>query len=167
MEDERRGGPGARGAPGEQDGRDRRHGPDARHEADAHDGPVPDGLGPDGPVPDGLGPDEREAVARELLDRSEALRRGVEAAGNAEAQLRGDCDLDAADAGTRKASGEQLRSRSAEALARLDRTVAALERLRDGTYGVCTDCSRPLGRERLLAVPTAEQCLACRRRREA
>ncbi|GGO57257.1 hypothetical protein GCM10012287_52720 [Streptomyces daqingensis] len=157
MEDERRGGPGARGAPGEQDGRDRRDGPDARHEADAHDGPVPDGLGPD----------EREAVARELLDRSEALRREVEAAGDAEDQLRGDCDLDAADAGTRKASGEQLRSRSAEALARLDRTVAALERLRDGTYGVCTDCSRPLGRERLLAVPTAEQCLACRRRREA
>jgi DnaK suppressor protein len=149
VEDERRGGPGARGAPGERDGPDGR---DRREDAAASDG---------------LGPDEREALARELRDRAEALRREVEAAGDAEEQLRGDCDLDAADAGARKASGEQLRSRSAEALVRLDGTVAALERLRDGTYGVCTDCSRPLGRERLLAVPTAEQCVACRRRREA
>ncbi|MFC4495367.1 TraR/DksA family transcriptional regulator [Streptomyces ovatisporus] len=116
---------------------------------------------------DGLAPGEREAVATELLAESERLRLEIDAAEEAEAQLRADCALDAADAGAENVSREQLRDRSAEAQVRLDRTVAALGRLREGTFGLCTDCSRPLGRERLLAVPTAALCLACRRRREA
>jgi DnaK suppressor protein len=115
---------------------------------------------------DRLAPAERETLAAELLEQSERLRLEVEAAEEAEELLRADCDLDAADAGTKNAAQEQLRSRSAEAIVLLDRTVSALDRLREGTFGICTDCSRPVGKERLLAVPTAELCIDCRRRRE-
>jgi DnaK suppressor protein len=115
---------------------------------------------------DRLAPAERETLAAELLEQSERLRLEVEAAEEAQELLRADCDLDAADAGTKNAAKEQLRSRSAEAIVLLDRTVSALDRLGEGTFGICTDCSRPVGKERLLAVPTAELCTDCRRRRD-
>lgn len=38
---------------------------------------------------------------------------------------------------------------------------AALERLDDGTYGVCETCGNPIAVDRLLARPTARQCVAC------
>ena len=38
---------------------------------------------------------------------------------------------------------------------------AALERLDDGTYGICTGCGRPISSERLEAVPWAATCVAC------
>lgn len=116
---------------------------------------------------DGLSPAERETLAAELHEQAERLRLEIEAAEEADALLRADCELDAADAGTKNATKEQLRTRSAEALGLLERTLSALGRMREGTYGVCADCSRPVGRERLLAVPTAEVCVDCRHRRDA
>ena len=42
----------------------------------------------------------------------------------------------------------------------------ALDRIEDGTYGLCADCGAPIGEERLLAVPYATLCLAHKRARE-
>ena len=42
----------------------------------------------------------------------------------------------------------------------------ALERIEDGTYGLCADCGAPIGEERLLAVPYATLCIAHKRARE-
>jgi RNA polymerase-binding protein DksA len=36
---------------------------------------------------------------------------------------------------------------------------AALGRIDDGTYGLCTRCGRPIGEERLEAVPYATLCI--------
>jgi len=36
---------------------------------------------------------------------------------------------------------------------------AALERIDDGTYGLCRVCGRPIGEERLEAVPYATLCI--------
>ncbi len=38
---------------------------------------------------------------------------------------------------------------------------AALERIDDGTFGVCQDCGGPIGRGRLRAVPEARRCVGC------
>jgi DnaK suppressor protein len=43
---------------------------------------------------------------------------------------------------------------------------AALRRLADGSYGVCTDCGVEIGAERLRAEPEAARCLDCQRRHE-
>ena len=43
---------------------------------------------------------------------------------------------------------------------------AALERIDAGTYGSCTSCGRPIGDERLEAIPYATQCIDCRRKEE-
>lgn len=43
---------------------------------------------------------------------------------------------------------------------------AALERIKDGTFGKCADCGDAIDRERLAAYPTAKRCIACQTRRE-
>ena len=42
----------------------------------------------------------------------------------------------------------------------------AIERLQDGTYGICTSCAEPIGKLRLQAFPRATECLACKQRAE-
>ena len=43
---------------------------------------------------------------------------------------------------------------------------AALRRIEAGTYGVCVVCSRPIGEERLEAVPYATLCIDDKRAQE-
>jgi RNA polymerase-binding protein DksA len=43
---------------------------------------------------------------------------------------------------------------------------AALERIEDGSYGVCMNCSQPIAPERLEARPWATLCIDCQRKRE-
>ena len=38
---------------------------------------------------------------------------------------------------------------------------AALQRLADGSYGLCADCGEPIGAQRLQAQPAALRCLGC------
>ncbi len=42
----------------------------------------------------------------------------------------------------------------------------ALEKLRNGTYGQCDDCSGRIKKTRLKALPYAHLCLACQMKRE-
>jgi RNA polymerase-binding protein DksA len=42
----------------------------------------------------------------------------------------------------------------------------ALERIDEGTFGVCQTCRRPISEERLEAIPYATQCIDCRRKGE-
>jgi DnaK suppressor protein len=42
----------------------------------------------------------------------------------------------------------------------------ALRRIDDGTYGTCVDCGRPIGEERLEAVPYATLCIDDKRGHE-
>ncbi len=48
----------------------------------------------------------------------------------------------------------------------IDYLNKALERIEDGTFGICRTCKRPIGRGRLEAVPTATQCISCKSKRE-
>ena len=41
----------------------------------------------------------------------------------------------------------------------------ALERIEKGTYGRCSECGKLIEKERLEAVPHAQQCLQCKLRR--
>ncbi len=51
--------------------------------------------------------------------------------------------------------------------AELAAVQAALRRIDKGSYGQCEDCDREIGRERLLAQPSAGRCLPCQERAEA
>ena len=43
----------------------------------------------------------------------------------------------------------------------------ALEKLGDGTYGICDSCGETIGRERLAAITWATLCISCARTRSA
>jgi DnaK suppressor protein len=43
---------------------------------------------------------------------------------------------------------------------------AALARIADGSYGICTDCGGGISRARLKAYPTAERCVPCQEKKE-
>jgi DnaK suppressor protein len=51
-----------------------------------------------------------------------------------------------------------LRSNSRDLLAQVE---AALQRLHDGTYGVCARCGNAINPERLEALPYATYCIEC------
>lgn len=56
-----------------------------------------------------------------------------------------------------------LEENEEQLLAEID---AALQRIEAGTYGVCTNCGKPIGEERLEALPWASLCIDCARNRE-
>ncbi len=43
---------------------------------------------------------------------------------------------------------------------------AALQRIRDGEFGVCIDCGEDVTFPRLMAYPTAKRCIVCQEQRE-
>jgi DnaK suppressor protein len=42
----------------------------------------------------------------------------------------------------------------------------ALERIEDGTYGLCEACGEPIGEKRLIARPVTTLCIDCKARQE-
>ena len=57
----------------------------------------------------------------------------------------------------------QLAAVESRELAAIDE---ALERIRDGLYGICDDCDKPIPVVRLQALPYATRCLKCQREEE-
>jgi RNA polymerase-binding protein DksA len=56
-----------------------------------------------------------------------------------------------------------LEENSTHVLAEID---AALVRIDEGTYGICVRCGKPIGRERLEALPWATLCIDDKRKQE-
>ena len=48
----------------------------------------------------------------------------------------------------------------------LEEIEAALKRIEEGTYGICTNCGKQIVVERLEALPWATLCIDCQRDRE-
>jgi DnaK suppressor protein len=60
------------------------------------------------------------------------------------------------------ATARELSTRSLERESTLLREVrAALDRIADGSYGVCPHCEEEISQKRLKAVPWATLCIAC------
>ena len=53
----------------------------------------------------------------------------------------------------------RLRGRESKLVAKIE---AALQRIKDGTYGVCSRCGKDISRQRLEARPVTELCIDCK-----
>lgn len=101
--------------------------------------------------------EERQRVARELEEQEQVARRSPrESSGDLSAY-----SLHMADAGTDAMVREQNFMLAANLGRILNNIEAALRRVRDGRYGVCDCCAKPIGTKRLQALPYASRCLAC------
>jgi RNA polymerase-binding protein DksA len=56
---------------------------------------------------------------------------------------------------------EGLEEGAQQTLSEID---AALQRIEDGTYGICENCGKPIGAERLAAIPWTRLCIDDQRR---
>ena len=73
---------------------------------------------------------------------------------------------DQADAGAKTYEREQEISLANNAREMLEQTEHALERLEDGSYGICESCGNPIGKLRLQAAPRATLCMPCKMKQE-
>lgn len=75
-------------------------------------------------------------------------------------------DQHPADVGTETFYREADQAIAESVQAELEEVDAALRRVEDGTYGRCEACGRPIGDERLEALPAARLCLEDEQRAE-
>ncbi|MFB7466336.1 TraR/DksA family transcriptional regulator [Streptomyces sp. NPDC056224] len=73
---------------------------------------------------------------------------------------------DQADTGTKNITRESELALAANATSMLEQTERALERLEAGTYGLCENCGKPIGKARMQAFPRATLCVDCKQKQE-
>jgi RNA polymerase-binding protein DksA len=73
---------------------------------------------------------------------------------------------DQADTGTKNITREHELALAANAREMLVQTERALERLDAGTYGLCENCGKPIGKARMQAFPRATLCVECKQKQE-
>ncbi|MCK7622107.1 TraR/DksA C4-type zinc finger protein [Streptomyces sp. RS10V-4] len=73
---------------------------------------------------------------------------------------------DEADTGTKNITREHELALASNAREMLHQTERALGRLDAGTYGVCENCGKPIGKARMQAFPRATLCVECKQKQE-
>ncbi len=108
---------------------------------------------------------ERQARARLRQERRQVQRtlqamRANETEGQSLSELT-TYDNHPADLGTETWQREQRLGLAVQFSRKLDDIDAALRQIREGSYGQCARCGRPIARERLEARPEASLCVTC------
>jgi len=121
--------------------------------------------------------DEKPWTAKELTEVSEALNAEADRIRaeirDAEVEI---ADLfrdggdgaghDQADVGSTTFERDHEMSLANHSREMLTQIEHALERIEDGSYGVCESCGNPIGKLRLMAFPRATLCVSCKQRQE-
>ena len=114
------------------------------------------------PVSDTFETQLRE-MRRDLIDRLRAQRGGTRSRADAAADARAMASDDRAKADEEFDLGVAMEEREAAELLAIDE---ALQRIADGSYGLCLQCGASIPAARLHAQPTAERCVGCQTRSE-
>ena len=121
----------------------------------------------------GLTPKTKERLTEKLLEeKTRLLHQADELVAEAEELARdrdgGDTQFDEESGEGDTISVERERDLLLSAQARhvVDEIDAALERMQQGTYGVCSYAGRKIPLERLEAIPWADVCVDCKARAE-
>jgi len=104
---------------------------------------------------------------RGLLEQHRELSHAIEKAEKEIRDLAGPVPLDAIDLSCFTASKDSLFLSASQNRSRLHLIQHALERLNDGSFGICVDCGGQIGLRRLQALPWASHCLQCQENSEA
>ena len=103
---------------------------------------------------------EHDALRTQLENRLTRLLRRVE---RIEGDLRQTHDPDWQERATELENDEVLEGLDEMTLREIEQIRTALKRIESGSYRTCSACGRPIGTERLVAVPGAIACVACAR----
>jgi DnaK suppressor protein len=94
-----------------------------------------------------------------LQEQRRELLQTIEKAETEIRDFAGPAPLDAIDLACFTALKESLFARASRGRLRL--IQRALERITDGSFGICVDCDTAIGMKRLQAVPWASHCIHC------
>src|SRR5579862_6072891 len=121
-------------------------------------------------VAEGFTQDDLGRFESLLLDRRRLLLRDLQTLEEGDSQNASDSapvSSHLADLGSdREASDISLGRRESEST-EIQEIDDAMERIRDGSFGLCEDCSRLISNGRLQAIPYARLCLSCKTVEEA
>jgi RNA polymerase-binding protein DksA len=101
---------------------------------------------------------EHDTLRTQLEDR---LTRLLHRVGKIEGDLRQTHDPDWTERATELENDAVLEGLDEMTLREIEQIRTALTRIASGSYGTCAACGRPIGSERLLAVPSAVTCVTC------
>ncbi|BAD40226.1 yteA family sporulation protein [Symbiobacterium thermophilum] len=107
---------------------------------------------------------EREAYQRQVAMIEET---GLGTSQGDQLQEDSTVDNHPADLGTETFERSKDLGLRSHMLRRIQEIESALQRMDQGTYGICEECGRPIDPERLKAFPSATTCITCQQRREA
>ena len=107
-----------------------------------------------------LGSEARREVERELVRKLVTLRWLLRSHG---VQTSKRLPSDDEEAAPLKSEMEIVESEERLESDKIKQIKGALERLKDGSYGICTSCHKPIPRERLVAMPESRYCFPCQR----
>ncbi len=106
------------------------------------------------------------AAAEALLieERTKVLRQLEEIGSDESGQLNGTVDYgDAfADAGAVTAERTEVLRLADSLKTRLNRADVALNKIADGTYGICETCGARIGKDRIEYLPAVRRCVRCK-----
>lgn len=102
-----------------------------------------------------------EAIAETLIARRAQLRGRLSAVRSDRCRLGEQLSLDCDQLAIQRENDDVMDVTGASAECELFRIKEALQRIEDGTYGVCTTCGSRIGLQRLRAIPHAERCTDC------
>ncbi len=83
------------------------------------------------------------------------------------ADLTAPISADAEDAAIEREDDDALASEDALLAREVAAVTAAIARIDEGSYGICTSCGKDIGEERLAAKPEAALCIECARKLSA
>ncbi|MFF9487893.1 TraR/DksA family transcriptional regulator [Streptomyces sp. NPDC014676] len=115
-------------------------------------------------------PEEVEEARAELTSEVLRLREEITSSEQSLAGLMRDsgdgAGDDDADTGTKNITREHELALAANARDMLTQFERALQRLDAGTYGLCENCGKPIGKARMQAFPRATLCVECKQKQE-
>jgi len=103
---------------------------------------------------------------RGLQEQQRELSRAIEKVEEEIRDFSGPVHLDSSDLTCFTAPTESLSTSVSQNRSRLHMIRRALERINDGSFGICVDCGGPIRLKLLQALPWASRCIQCQEQAE-
>ena len=114
---------------------------------------------------DGFTQDDLVRIESILIDRRRRLLGDFQSLEDAGVQGAADANVTPshlAELGSDSASSDLSLDRRASESTEIQEIDDAVERIREGSFGRCESCEKPIGKERLDAIPYARLCMPCK-----
>ncbi len=99
-----------------------------------------------------------EDIAKELQARLSELESRV---ADLDQELHRQLPADSEEQAIELENQEALEALEKTEVQEIQRIEAALQRIAEGTYGICDECGADIDPKRLKALPTASKCISC------